>query len=79
MHLPSASLSKPAAATSPGTLWTGTGLALGLGLGLGAWGPVLLLGTAGLVASGAYLYRRTRELETLECAAEGIQDAIFDE
>jgi hypothetical protein len=62
---------KGAVCTPPcasGTIWSGTGLSLGLGLGLGAWGPVLLLGTAGLVAAGIYLYRRNRELEAEDLA-----------
>lgn len=54
-----------------GTIWSGTGLSLGLGLGLGAWGPVLVLGTLGLVAAGVYLYRRNRQLEAEEVEAGG--------
>jgi hypothetical protein len=71
---------KGAACATPcasGTLWSGTGLSLGLGLGLGAWGPVLFLGTAGLVATGIYLYRRNRELEAEDLAAEGLGDVAF--
>ena len=56
-----ASAACPGAATC-GTIWKGTGLSLGLGLGLGAWGPVLALGTLGLVGAGAYLHRRNRKL-----------------
>jgi hypothetical protein len=83
--IPGAAKAKAAAvaakgAAGSGTIWTGTGLGLGLGLGLGAWGPALLLGTAGLVAAGVYLYKRNQELEEDELAAEdGIRDAVFDE
>jgi hypothetical protein len=66
-----------AAPCASGTIWSGTGWSLGLGLGLGAWGPVLFLGTAGLVATGIYLYRRNRELEAEDRAAEGLGDIPF--
>lgn len=52
------------AAASSGTIWSGTGLSLGLGMGLGALGPFLLLTSLGLVATGIYLYRRNRALDT---------------
>ena len=68
---------KGAAAGASGTIWTGTGLSLGLGLGLGAWGPALLLGTLGLVATGAYLYHRNRQLAAEEEAEGVIEDAVF--
>lgn len=48
------------AATSAGTIWTGTGFSLGLGLGLGALGPILVVSALGLIATGVYLYRRNQ-------------------
>jgi hypothetical protein len=52
------------AAAGSGTIWSGTGLSLGLGMGLGALGPFLLLTSLGLVATGIYMYRRNRALDT---------------
>lgn len=49
--------------TKAGTIWSGTGTSLGLGVGLGAYGPLLLMAALGLVATGVYIYIRSRSVQ----------------
>lgn len=52
-----------AGAVKSGTVWSGTGMSLGLGVGMGALGPLLLVSALGLIATGAYVYMRSRRFD----------------